>query len=55
MARLFGIHMRPRPVKWCKNDDLVIHRHQLAAASSATTSFSASKGAWAAFSDSALR
>src|ERR1700737_2161170 len=31
---------RPRPVKWCKNDHHVIHRLQLAAASSGTTSFS---------------
>ena len=36
------------------DDDLVIHRHQLAAASSGVTSFS-SMTAWAVFSDSALR
>ena len=44
----------PSPVKWCKNDDHVIHNTQLAAASSGSTSFSMT-ATWAAFSDSALR
>jgi hypothetical protein len=37
------------------DDDLVIHRHQLAAASSGVTSFSSMAAARAVFSDSALR
>src|SRR2546427_13153591 len=37
------------------DDDLVIHRHQLAAASSRVTSFSSMAATCAVFSDSALR
>jgi hypothetical protein len=37
------------------DDDLVIHRHQLAAASSGVTSFSSMAATCAVFSDSALR
>ena len=46
---------RPRPVKWCKSDDRVIHNTQLAAASSGVTSFGSVMANCAALSDSTLR
>jgi hypothetical protein len=45
----------PRPVKWCKSDDHVIHNTQLAAANSGVTSFGWVRATCAALSDSTLR